>query len=631
LVLWLLTASTAQAWWNEEWTFRKKIVLDTSAAEVTESVTDFPVLVRLHSGNFGYFMDVQENGADLRFVASDDKTPLKYHIEKFDLVNQMAYLWVKLPRLSADTDKNFMWMYYGNPDAKDAADPSATYGTDAVAVYHFNAADGIPKDQSAYENHADKTTADTNNASLIAAGLKFAGNQHFTVKASPSLRANPEDGFSFSTWLRISETQKLTYVFEQRGETQSLALLADEDALFARIQRTGENTVRTIDTPKTRYLSLNQWHHVALTLSQGTVRLYVDGELSVTHEVTTPQISGDLTVGASGTLKQHFIGELDELRIAKTARPAAWFKASVANEGMENTLLSFGEDQQNQKSAGKLSYLITVVESIDQIGWTVIIILAIMGTVSMMVIFSKGLVLSRTQKDNNAFVRDFRRLKHNNLTSLDDEDDSDDGAVEGSAVMAALFGKHDHYQSSTLYHLYHAGISEMHSYADMGANDPGIIELSPNAISSIRAAMDFAMVRELQKLQKQLVVVTIAIAGGPFLGLLGTVIGVLVTFAVIAATGDVNVNTIAPGIAAALTTTVAGLFVAIPALFGYNYLALRLKNITADMHAFIEQFVTKIARDPHLALRPEQETAKASVRSLQHTLSKASEPQMEPA
>ena len=58
----------------------------------------------------------------------------------------------------------------------------------------------------------------------------------------------------------------------------------------------------------------------------------------------------------------------------------------------------------------------------------------------------------------------------------------------------------------------------------------------------------------MQRLNRLMVVLTIAISGGPFLGLLGTVVGVMITFAAIAASGDVNVNAIAPGIAAALAT-----------------------------------------------------------------------------
>jgi DNA gyrase subunit A len=76
---------------------------------------------------------------------------------------------------------------------------------------------------------------------------------------------------------------------------------------------------------------------------------------------------------------------------------------------------------------------------------------------------------------------------------------------------------------------------------------------------------------------------------------LGTVVGVMITFAAIAAAGDVNVNAIAPGIAAALVATVAGLAVAIPALFGYNGLASQIKNVSADMTVFADEFLTKAA------------------------------------
>jgi biopolymer transport protein ExbB len=119
--------------------------------------------------------------------------------------------------------------------------------------------------------------------------------------------------------------------------------------------------------------------------------------------------------------------------------------------------------------------------------------------------------------------------------------------------------------------------------------------LSPQAVEAIKATMDASLVRMTQKLQSRMVLLTIAISGGPFLGLLGTVVGVMITFAAIAASGDVNVNSIAPGIAAALAATVAGLAVAIPALFGYNWLNTQIKEIVADMRVFIDEFVTRAA------------------------------------
>jgi biopolymer transport protein ExbB len=69
----------------------------------------------------------------------------------------------------------------------------------------------------------------------------------------------------------------------------------------------------------------------------------------------------------------------------------------------------------------------------------------------------------------------------------------------------------------------------------------------------------------------------------------------MITFAAIAAAGDVNVNAIAPGIAAALVATVAGLAVAIPALFGYNYLTGRIGELTSDMQVFVDELTTRFA------------------------------------
>ncbi len=69
----------------------------------------------------------------------------------------------------------------------------------------------------------------------------------------------------------------------------------------------------------------------------------------------------------------------------------------------------------------------------------------------------------------------------------------------------------------------------------------------------------------------------------------------MLTFAGVAAAGDVNINAIAPGISAALLATVAGLAVAIPALFGYNYIVIQNRNISANMNVFVDEFITRVA------------------------------------
>jgi biopolymer transport protein ExbB len=120
-------------------------------------------------------------------------------------------------------------------------------------------------------------------------------------------------------------------------------------------------------------------------------------------------------------------------------------------------------------------------------------------------------------------------------------------------------------------------------------------QLSIKSLEHVKRTLESAVASQSIRLESGLILLALAVSGAPFLGLLGTVVGVMITFAAIAAAGDVNVNAIAPGISAALLATVAGLFVAIPALFGYNYLLTRNKAVTANMQVFVDEFVTRLA------------------------------------
>jgi biopolymer transport protein ExbB len=177
------------------------------------------------------------------------------------------------------------------------------------------------------------------------------------------------------------------------------------------------------------------------------------------------------------------------------------------------------------------------------------------------------------------------------LTLLDDADVNRVNTLGGHVDAKGL----KQMRQSSVFRIYHVGVEEMRHRLAMDRELGTRKALSGRSIQAIRASLDGIMVRETQKLNSLMVLLTIAISGGPFLGLLGTVVGVMITFASIAAAGDVNVNAIAPGIAAALVATVAGLFVAIPAMFGYNYLTSKIKEATTDMHVFVDEFITKVA------------------------------------
>ena len=148
------------------------------------------------------------------------------------------------------------------------------------------------------------------------------------------------------------------------------------------------------------------------------------------------------------------------------------------------------------------------------------------------------------------------------------------------------------WKESPLFSLYAAGAEELDK---LRAGQGDASRFSSMSLEVVRAAVDTSLVNEANRMNAKMVLLTLAVSGAPFLGLLGTVVGIMITFATIALKGDVNINTIAPGIAAAITATAAGMLVAIPALFGYNVLATRIKEITTVMQSFRNEYLSKIA------------------------------------
>jgi biopolymer transport protein ExbB len=222
-----------------------------------------------------------------------------------------------------------------------------------------------------------------------------------------------------------------------------------------------------------------------------------------------------------------------------------------------------------------------------------------MFVASLLIMAVKTLYLNRVARGNARFLSEFHKLSAD-FAALEkrsaDKDEQEGTTDKDSDPFAAVDVEDSEYGVSTLWRLYHHGMRETLKRLEgraAGADRARI--LSAQSIEAIRATMDGSMTRMTQRLNSQMVWLTISISGGPFLGLLGTVVGVMITFAAIAASGEVNINAIAPGTAAALVATVFGLSVAIPCLFGYNYLNTRVKEIGVDMRVFVDEFVTRIA------------------------------------
>jgi biopolymer transport protein ExbB/TolQ len=114
----------------------------------------------------------------------------------------------------------------------------------------------------------------------------------------------------------------------------------------------------------------------------------------------------------------------------------------------------------------------------------------------------------------------------------------------------------------------------------------------------VKRALERRVAEESLQLESGLILLAIAVSGSPFLGLLGTVWGVMTAFSGIAqsaaAGGRADLAAMAPGVSAALITTVAGLLVAIPSMFGYNWLVHNLRVLMVELDNFAQELVSKM-------------------------------------
>lgn len=122
---------------------------------------------------------------------------------------------------------------------------------------------------------------------------------------------------------------------------------------------------------------------------------------------------------------------------------------------------------------------------------------------------------------------------------------------------------------------------------------PSVVGKS-KGIQLMENALQRGVARETLRYESSLVFLATIVSGAPFMGLLGTVWGVMNAFAAVAAADSVTLKMLAPGVAGALITTIAGLLVAIPAAFGYNYLLSTTRLLIAELESYASQLADRI-------------------------------------
>jgi biopolymer transport protein ExbB/TolQ len=247
-----------------------------------------------------------------------------------------------------------------------------------------------------------------------------------------------------------------------------------------------------------------------------------------------------------------------------------------------------------------------------------IVALVIVSLFSWTVIISKGRQLYRARKMGRKFYAAYR----------------------GNRDPLELFRKEEEYVGAPPYEVYRTGAEELAYHLKhnpipvpsvqpirrddlaLGGNvDTDMfsrsvrVKVSAASFDSVKVAMERAVSAEALALEKGMIILSTAVAGGPFIGLLGTVWGVMETFSGIAKVQAASLTAMAPGVAGALIATVVGLFVAIPAMFAYNYMITTMRAITQEVDNFTAELATAIEHT-YVDNRPVSEEIAEALRRL---------------
>ena len=217
-------------------------------------------------------------------------------------------------------------------------------------------------------------------------------------------------------------------------------------------------------------------------------------------------------------------------------------------------------------------------------GIAICVALFVLSSFSWAVMITKFLMVRRVKRQSTEFIEAFHR-HHDPLQLWQSNEAASDVPIA---------------------HLYRAGAREMLHHLtgnpekqedQFAANLEITGKLKPSQMNPIECAMDQSIGKNMGRMESQMGFLATAVSGAPFLGLLGTVWGVMDTFSGVAtAAGAASMKTMAPGVSAALLTTVIALLVAIPAMFGYNYLVNSIKGLIANLDNFRNELHTAFER-----------------------------------
>lgn len=337
----LLTAPKAKAadsWYNTDWLYRKKITLNNTDANLgvtAETLTDFPILVKLDSGVEIDYTKTQDSGQDIRFTDSDGTTLLKYEIEKWDETGS-SYVWVKVPSIDT-TGEDYVYMYYGNTGADDGQDKNNVWDSSYIMVQHLEETDI----DGGAEDIADSTSNGNNGATFgMDANDQVSGKINGNFDFDGTNDRVDIGALSGS----IPDVNTISFFAKRNTIASSYKTLCGIQSSYGGWVVYENGNITLISTAGNAlggwdgtWTDKNDYHHIVLVTSvigaSGTVELFFDG---VSKEIKTLSTfsTDSFTIGNFITAHtQPFSGLIDEVRVSNSVlsagRIAAEYKSGT--------------------------------------------------------------------------------------------------------------------------------------------------------------------------------------------------------------------------------------------------------------------------------------------------------------
>lgn len=207
----------------------------------------------------------------------------------------------------------------------------------------------------------------------------------------------------------------------------------------------------------------------------------------------------------------------------------------------------------------------------------VLLLLLLFSVISWAIIFFKFIAFKKIRSETNDFTAIF--TKRNSLEAIYAACKS----IRGCPMVKVFFAGYREFESE-----FRVAGSDMANESDRFFLDK---------IDGVSRSMERATMQEITKMERFLFFLATTGSTGPFIGLFGTVWGIMKSFQDIGLTGSSNIAIVAPGIAEALIATAAGLLAAIPAVIGYNYFIARVKVFATEMDNFALDFLSIIEKN----------------------------------